>query len=549
MQDLVKEKIIGGEMPATPEERLALTPNQFKPAEPINLPETPVPAPLPTLSNYAQQYYDQANTQGTVETTANNLSTTLTDLLGQTGGQAQDLANEQQKAGVFEKMKSYQSLLSQINERKTQYDKLSADLEANTAQNAFGTNVRASVVLGQQGAIARQKAAEVEMLNSQAQTIAGDYNMALESAQRATDLKYAPILEQISIKQAQLKAIEPMLTAEQKKKSDALTYALAQQKADADKKIQTEKDLQSLSIEAAKNGAPQSIISAIAKSGDIMTALNYASGFLSNPLEKALKQAQFDKINADIAIGKVIKLNEGDMLYDTTTGTTFKNPKTSIAGGGGGGGGTTTSKMDTRVKQIVAMNPGEWGHAADQIDKEFGQGTATLYDAYLKSVYSPSESNKPMTATQSLNYNYATRLQQAGQVFDKIEKNIASYDPISYFTYSKAPNLLKPTDIQEQEQAQRNFINAVLRKESGAVISPSEFESGARQYFPQPGDSAEVLAQKKKNRQLVEQNFFKMSGVSNEETLASQVQAKGYDYERLKADGYSDEEIKQSIGL
>lgn len=46
------------------------------------------------------------------------------------------------------------------------------------------------------------------------------------------------------------------------------------------------------------------------------------------------------------------------------------------------------SKEFTRVKEIVAMLPNEWGLAADKIDREFGKGTATKYDAYLKKAYS-----------------------------------------------------------------------------------------------------------------------------------------------------------------
>lgn len=54
-----------------------------------------------------------------------------------------------------------------------------------------------------------------------------------------------------------------------------------------------------------------------------------------------------------------------------------------------------------------------------------------------------------------------------------------------------------PNAAQQQvEQAQRDFINAVLRKESGAVIAESEFANARRQYFPQVGDSPEVIAQK-----------------------------------------------------
>jgi hypothetical protein len=53
---------------------------------------------------------------------------------------------------------------------------------------------------------------------------------------------------------------------------------------------------------------------------------------------------------------------------------------------------------------------------------------------------------------------------------------------------------------QQLRQAQRDFVNAVLRKESGAAISASEFANAEKQYFPQPGDSAEVIEQKARNR-------------------------------------------------
>lgn len=61
-------------------------------------------------------------------------------------------------------------------------------------------------------------------------------------------------------------------------------------------------------------------------------------------------------------------------------------------------------------------------------------------------------------------------------------------------------NYLADPNFQRFDQAQRDFVNAVLRKESGAAISESEFENASKQYFPQPGDGPEVLAQKARNR-------------------------------------------------
>lgn len=54
---------------------------------------------------------------------------------------------------------------------------------------------------------------------------------------------------------------------------------------------------------------------------------------------------------------------------------------------------------------------------------------------------------------------------------------------------------------QSYEQAKRNFISAVLRKESGAVISPEEFRNEDRKYFPQTGDGDVAIKQKKKARE------------------------------------------------
>lgn len=55
---------------------------------------------------------------------------------------------------------------------------------------------------------------------------------------------------------------------------------------------------------------------------------------------------------------------------------------------------------------------------------------------------------------------------------------------------------------QQADQAQRDFINAVLRRESGAVIAIPEMQNARKQYFPQPGDSPQVIAQKARNRQV-----------------------------------------------
>lgn len=55
---------------------------------------------------------------------------------------------------------------------------------------------------------------------------------------------------------------------------------------------------------------------------------------------------------------------------------------------------------------------------------------------------------------------------------------------------------------QQYVNAGKNFVAAVLRKESGATITDSEWASGTQLYVPMPGDNKAVLEQKKENRRL-----------------------------------------------
>lgn len=115
----------------------------------------------------------------------------------------------------------------------------------------------------------------------------------------------------------------------------------------------------------------------------------------------------------------------------------------------------------------------------------------------------------PPTQAQYSAAGFAERVQQANAVIDKLGKNFTG----TTSTFGKyLPNMFKSEDRQLFEQAQRNFINAVLRRESGAAISPDEFKSAEIQYFPQPGDTIANLQQKAQNRLIVQNNLINTAG-------------------------------------
>lgn len=117
-------------------------------------------------------------------------------------------------------------------------------------------------------------------------------------------------------------------------------------------------------------------------------------------------------------------------------------------------------------------------------------------------------------ATQQQAAGFAVRAYQANKIFDELLPNIQKTGNYSYALEQRLPNILQPSWIQQQQQAERNFVNAVLRRESGAAISPSEFDSAAKQYFPQPGDSQETLDQKKVNRDTTYRSIVAQAGTA-----------------------------------
>ncbi|MEZ5935818.1 MAG: hypothetical protein R3F54_28695 [Alphaproteobacteria bacterium] len=69
---------------------------------------------------------------------------------------------------------------------------------------------------------------------------------------------------------------------------------------------------------------------------------------------------------------------------------------------------------------------------------------------------------------------------------------------------------------QQRSQAERDFVTAVLRKESGAVIADDEFERERKKFFPTSGDGQKVIEQKRQARQRAIDNLRRESAPGGE---------------------------------
>ncbi|MGP4715268.1 hypothetical protein ACTXGL_01335 [Psychrobacter sp. T6-6] len=128
-----------------------------------------------------------------------------------------------------------------------------------------------------------------------------------------------------------------------------------------------------------------------------------------------------------------------------------------------------------------------------------------------KQLIATNKGKKPRTESQTKDYLFGSRMQEANNIVSKLERQgvdrgsiLSRSGSLGETAANLLPSALGGNSPEQQQyiQAQRDFINAILRRESGAAIAESEFENARKQYFAQVGDSNAVKAQKKRNREL-----------------------------------------------
>lgn len=112
------------------------------------------------------------------------------------------------------------------------------------------------------------------------------------------------------------------------------------------------------------------------------------------------------------------------------------------------------------------------------------------------------------TDTQRAASAYATRMEEA-------EKGMSEYVPsqVEFYAWKQkqagntVSNRFLSEDAQKYFNRAQEWMRAKLRKESGAVIGADEAFQEYTTYFPEPGDSPEVIRQKKEARRIAQREL------------------------------------------
>jgi hypothetical protein len=128
----------------------------------------------------------------------------------------------------------------------------------------------------------------------------------------------------------------------------------------------------------------------------------------------------------------------------------------------------------------------------------------------------PPAEEKPLTEVQGKATGFATRMINASKVIDPLDPTAASKAGVveavvgqklgPYAGYFETP------ERQSYKQAQRDWVTANLRQESGAAIGAEEMNNEIIKYFPQPSDTPQVVEQKRRSRESAMQSMIVNAG-------------------------------------
>lgn len=200
-----------------------------------------------------------------------------------------------------------------------------------------------------------------------------------------------------------------------------------------------------------------------------------------------------------VVVGKmVINPTTGDVIYD---------------------GSSEGSDLPDSVQKIIwgakqlNLQPGTQAYQdyiTSQLSKSKGMSFRMRPDGTVE--FSEGGDLGSMTEGQGKGLMFSQRMKASQNILNQVEAEGTSLFNSLVNQIPLASNYLTSPEYKLYDQAKRDFINAVLRYESGAAIGAAEFDNAEQQYFPQPGDTPAVIAQKRANRDLAIQTMSAVAG-------------------------------------
>ena len=457
----------------------AISASSLTPKTPITIPQfnpSPVDSSIaPNISSQISGEYNLLNKQlEQAQAAQTGQAQNQLDLMAQLSGRTADTQLAQEQSGVNAenaKLNTYAQQLADLNAQASSLNRESQAIPIQNQlayQNTAGTqsgvqsvnrdqlsqNAIKALSLGQQADIAAA-AATGSQLRLQA---------AKDKAQQIVDLKYKPLEDQLALKKQAYEFNKDILMQLDKKRAESLGVAIKKEEQMQAENKANEKAIGDLVINASGQGAPADLVAKANKASSPREAAMILGQYAGDYLKNELLKEQIKKTIADTAKtrSEIVKIdNQSSLLKAQPTGVvTAPN-------------GDAIGIPNETLAAIGKLKLGE------------GQANAVAFVSRM------------IQSAKALDNQLGT-INPTGGFYET-----SGYDPTS--AGSSFGRLVGSDQSRTYNTNAQDFIRAKLRKESGAVISDSEFEADASIYVPSGAglDEKDLLLAKTKRDEAI----------------------------------------------
>jgi hypothetical protein len=135
-----------------------------------------------------------------------------------------------------------------------------------------------------------------------------------------------------------------------------------------------------------------------------------------------------------------------------------------------------------------------------------------MTDERAREMAQVARDNKPLTEAENKAYGFFNRMKNSDKYLESAAEAMANKSFAGQAYQKIAPDFMQFEENQSFDTARRQFSEAFLRRDSGAAISPKEYDDISRAYFPQPGNTPAILKQKAEARKVVIDSLAKEAG-------------------------------------
>lgn len=256
----------------------------------------------------------------------------------------------------------------------------------------------------------------------------------------------------------------------------------------------------------AMDSNPDAIIAALTSpdagwASDAQTSI--ASALLNSSMERSdpayqldmqIKRAQLDQMLNPVPENAYLNVGGGS-IFNTGTGEFMTAP----------GVGDTSLPNDVQEYNWYAQQEIAAGRQPlpylDFVNAQRGAGLSVTTNPDGTTTVTQGGPSKALTEGQSKDAVYFTRASAALPVVDQLEGSLLSYGE---YAADAVPaglgNYLKSEDYQVAQNAGREFLASILRKDTGAAVTPSEEKLYGDIFLPRPGDKPATIERKRQAR-------------------------------------------------